>query len=368
MKKLVFLLFLPLFSMAQTNGLVIKGTLNGLKDSTMVFLVSPNNGGKTVATTVAKNGAFTLQTNIIDADLFQLGFSGYREGLELFLQNEAVTITGDMNSLGTAKIQGSVVQQDFMEFREQLYMPYIDKLKNLSPAIGAEQDAHKKDSLIRLFTVLKQQALLTANMLIQNKPNSPVGSLILFIMMPAFDGGIPELELRYAQLKPAAKKGMYGAVIEKNINDAKAAQTAAQVGQVGTQAIDFTQKDVNDKAVSLSSFKGKYVLVDFWASWCRPCRMENPNVVNAYNQFKNKNFTVLGISLDQAKPNWLQAIQADNLTWTHVSDLQFWNNAVAQLYRIQSIPANMLIDPSGKIIARDLRGEDLTRKLSELLK
>ena len=122
------------------------------------------------------------------------------------------------------------------------------------------------------------------------------------------------------------------------------------------------------KNVSLSSFKGKYVLVDFWASWCRPCRAENPNVVNAYNQYKNKNFTVLGVSLDQAKPNWLQAIQADNLTWTHVSDLQFWNNAVAQLYHIQSIPANMLIDPTGKIIARDLRGEDLNRKLSELLK
>jgi len=96
--------------------------------------------------------------------------------------------------------------------------------------------------------------------------------------------------------------------------------------------------------------------------------MENPNVVNAYNQYKNKNFTVLGVSLDQAKPNWLQAIQADNLTWTHVSDLQYWNNAVAQLYHIQSIPANMLIDPSGKIIARDLRGEDLNRTLSQLLK
>jgi peroxiredoxin len=182
-------------------------------------------------------------------------------------------------------------------------------------------------------------------------------------MMPGFES-IEALETLYNQLQPAAKKGAYAAGIEKTITSTK----LAQVGQIGSQALDFIQKDVDGKAVSLSSFKGKYVLVDFWASWCKPCRMENPNVVNAYNQYKNKNFTVLGVSLDQAKPNWLQAIQADNLTWTHVSDLQYWNNAVAQLYHIQSIPANMLIDPSGKIIARDLRGEDLNRTLSQLLK
>ena len=155
---------------------------------------------------------------------------------------------------------------------------------------------------------------------------------------------------------------------QQKAQSAQAEKTRQSGSWVGKKVPDMSMPDVNGKQVAISSFRGKFVLIDFWASWCGPCREENPNVVKAYNQFKDKNFTILGVSLDKDKPNWVKAIKEDNLAWTHISDLAFWSSKSVEIFKFEGIPFNILVDPDGTVIAESLRGFDLTKKLSEVLK
>jgi peroxiredoxin len=217
------------------------------------------------------------------------------------------------------------------------------------------------DSMRTAFTNTTQGILAAADAFLNKKPASPVSALMLLVIKRFAPSG-DYIEQRYNLLAAENKESFYGKILGQSINEGKGGPNP-----VGAVAPDFSQADTNGNPVTLSSFKGKYVLVDFWASWCRPCRDENPNVVDNYNRFKNKNFTVLGVSLDRAKEPWLQAIADDNLAWTHVSDLKFWSNEVAKLYGVGSIPQNFLIGPDGKIVAKNLRGPALEAALCQAL-
>ena len=350
----------------------VSGTIKNAANKPLLLQEIPY-GGKPIITldsiTLDANGKYNFEFIAKQEGIYRLS-SGEELDISFINDEEQIQINADATNFASYTVKGSPHSAAMIEYMKA-YRSKDSSLFATLYALDNLQQSNGKDSTIFYLQQQKEKKIKALNDHVENTINSSNSPALIYF---ALGMALRSMEINkvLAMAKGVAEKTKaeplleFVTILSGQVQESASPATAITVGAM---APEIALQDPAGKIITLSSLKGKYVLVDFWASWCKPCRMENPNVVNAYAKFKNRNFTVLGVSLDQQgeKDAWMKAVMKDNLTWTQVSDLQFWNSPVVSLYNIQGIPFNVLVDPNGKIIAESLRGDALATTLDKVL-
>jgi peroxiredoxin len=368
MKKLIYILLacLTLAACKNKSEFVIKGKFDnpGTDNKVYLFNLDRQNTVPLDSTVMSDKGEFKFVHSTPAVDFFRIS-SGNKEYMIIAQNGDQIELKADLLNEGMTYSVSGGIEADKLEKLNTTKNQYIGRISALQKEFDEQTEAQPENrtTIMEKLRPRYAQEIDGLNKAVlqfaQENSTSLAGFYAINLLNPA------EYEKELVEYGDKIKDNFKENVSVKEFVTKMAKLKAIQVGQ---PAPDFTINSINNTPIKLSDYKGKYVLIDFWASWCQPCRHENPNLVKAYQTYNSKNFNILGISLDKDPAAWKNAIDTDGLSWTHASELKDFEGESVRLYQIEAIPSSFLIDPKGNIIAKNLRGEELDSFLAKTLK
>ena len=344
-----------------STGYIITAYVDGLEESTVIYLNRVIDGKMhAVDSATLKDSKVKFDGSLEVPEMIYLNIGGTRKAVNIFCENSEITITANADSLDKAIVNGSSIHDELIEFTE--YMKPLDQkyqeLRERYQEVASRSDQEEMEVVIGLFDDLRAEQADRIKDFVASKSDSYISPFIIRNYL-AYDMEVSDLERIVSLLDSGIHDATEYEMLSQRVETLKSVE-------IGQPAVDFALMDTTGNPIAISSFRGKILLIDFWASWCGPCRRENPNVVQLYNDFSSKGFEIIGVSFDESRDRWIKAIQDDGLVWPHVSDLKGWQSEAGKLYAITAIPATVLLDREGVIVAKNLRVDDLRAKLEEL--
>ncbi|WP_188604440.1 TlpA disulfide reductase family protein [Aquaticitalea lipolytica] len=357
----------------KNDGYVISGTADGVYNGIRVYLKTIDERGRDFYqdTAVVVDGKFKFEGKIDIPEMWFLSVNSIDGYIPIMVENENITVTVNKDNINTSTIHGTKANDALTEYNEgfNILLEKRSKIGRENMGVLRSTDSIEKANFSATMAEMEKEMNSYPFDFLANHKDNYFSLKLIESLMTSSSIDLSKIEDSFNNLDESVKSSGYGRVVFSKISVQKLENERLGSLNLGKVAPNFTAPDPNGKMISLNEIKGKVTIIDFWASWCGPCRRENPNVVKTYNKYHNKGLEIISVSLDRAgqKDKWLKAIEDDKLTWHHVSNLNYFNDPVAKQYNIQSIPSTYILDSEGKIAAKNLRGKALEDKVAELL-